>query len=62
MHFPDPLAYLSDLDCFHPSLCANEAFAYQMWNNMMEPAGQKSVSPNIHDLKLKCPTADTYLQ
>jgi len=62
MNFPEPLDYLSDLDCFHPSLCANEAFAYQVWNNMMSPAGQKAVAPDIHNLKIKCPTKDTYIQ
>jgi hypothetical protein len=27
-------AFLSSLDCFHPSLAADQAFAYQVWNNM----------------------------
>jgi len=60
--FPDPLAYLSDLDCFHLSLCANEAFSYQIWNNMQTPVGQKSTTPDIQNLKLKCPNQNTYLQ
>jgi len=60
--FPDPLAYLSNLDCFHPSLCANEAFTYQIWNNMMTPAGQKSTTPDLHNLHVKCPTASSYIQ
>jgi len=60
--FPDPLAYLSNLDCFHPSLCANEAFTYQIWNNMMTPVGQKATSPNINNLKIKCPLRNSYIR
>jgi TM2 domain-containing membrane protein YozV len=27
-------SFLSNLDCFHPSLAADQAFAYQVWNNL----------------------------
>lgn len=62
MKFPDPLVYLSDLDCFHPSQCSNEAFTYQIWNNMMSPPGKKSTEPDFNNLKVICPTEDTFLQ
>lgn len=62
MKFPDPLSYLSNLDCFHPSLCANEAFTYQIWNNMLTPPGQKSIVPDINNLKIKCPGPNTFIQ
>jgi len=55
-------AYLSELDCFHPSLCANQAFTYQIWNNMFTPIGQKSTVPDPNNLVIKCPTVDSVLQ
>jgi len=55
-------AYLSNLDCFHPSLCANQAFTYQIWNNMMTPVGQKLTAPDLKNLKIKCPTSNSYIQ
>jgi len=55
-------AYLSELDCFHPSLCANQAFTYQIWNNMLTPQGQKATAPDPNNLVIKCPTADSVLQ
>jgi len=61
-NFPEPLEYLSNLDCFHPSLCANEAFTYQIWNNMMTPVGKKSTVPNLNHLQIKCPTPNSYIQ
>jgi len=54
--------YLSGLDCFHPSLCANQAFTYQIWNNMFSPIGKKSSSPDTTNLKFYCPTVDDFLQ
>jgi len=62
MKFPNPLDYLSALDCFHPSLCSNQAFAYQIWNNMLTPIGKKSTVPDLNHIKLICPTADSFLQ
>jgi len=55
-------AYLSNLDCFHPSLCANQAFTYQIWNNMMTPEGEKLTTPDLKNLKIKCPTSTSYVQ
>jgi small subunit ribosomal protein S29e/phospholipase B1 len=54
--------YLSALDCFHPNLAANEAFTYQIWNNMMTPQGQKSTSPDLNNLKIICPSDQSYIQ
>jgi len=63
VHIPDfGRAFLSSLDCFHPSLPADEAFAYQLWNNMMEPVGAKTKVPDPHHVQFKCPTAATFLQ
>jgi small subunit ribosomal protein S29e len=55
-------AYLSDLDCFHPSLCGNQAFTYQIWNNMMTPVGKKSTAPDVNNLKIKCPGPNDFIQ
>jgi len=55
-------SYLSSLDCFHPSLCANEAFTYAVWNNMWQPVGKKSTAPDPNNLKIICPTQSDYIQ
>jgi len=55
-------AYLSALDCFHPSLCANQAFTYMIWNNMYQPVGKKSTTPDVNNLKIHCPTPTDVLQ
>lgn len=55
-------AYLSALDCFHPSLCGDQAFTYALWNNLFQPVGKKSTAPNIQDLHIYCPTEDDYIQ
>ena len=63
----DGEVFLSELDCFHPSLYADEAFAFQIWNNMFTPPGKKSTSPpprpwNDQTVKLVCPGPDDFLQ
>jgi len=55
-------AYLSNLDCFHPSYCANQAFTYQIWNNMYQPVGKKSRTVDVNNLKIHCPVAGEYMQ
>jgi len=55
-------AYLSDLDCFHPSLCANQAFTYQIWNNMFQPLGKKATAPDINNLLVYCPKETDFIQ
>jgi len=55
-------AYLSNLDCFHPSLCANQAFTYCLWNNLFQPVGKKSTAPDVKHLKIYCPTVNDYIQ
>jgi hypothetical protein len=55
--------FLSDLDCFHPSLCTNQGFALCLWNNMFQPEGQKSRSMDPKKpLPFFCPTQDMFLQ
>jgi len=54
--------YLSSLDCFHPSLCANQAFTYSIWNNMFQPVGKKSTAPDPKNIKLYCPTENDFIQ
>jgi len=54
--------YLSHLDCFHPSIFANQAFAFQIWNNMFTPVGQKQTAPNLKNITLVCPDENTFLQ
>jgi len=55
-------AYLSNLDCFHPSLCANQAFTYQIWNNMFQPVGQKTSTVDTKNLLIHCPVAGEYIK
>jgi len=63
VHIPDyGRPFLSNLDCFHPSLQANQAFAYQLWNNMMEPIGSKTSVPDPKNLKYKCPGPNDFLK
>jgi len=48
-----PLDYLSDLDCFHPSLLAHQMIAIAGWNSLIVPFKQKSTTfdPSV---PLKC--------
>ena len=41
-------------DCFHPSIRGQSLFAQGLWNNMMQPVGQKSTSISEADGKI-CP-------
>jgi len=54
--------YLSTLDCFHPSLCANQVFTYIIWNNMFQPIGKKSLFPDPNNINLFCPKPGDYIQ
>jgi len=54
--------YLSNLDCFHPSLCANQVFSYIIWNNMFQPIGKKALFPDPNDIRLYCPKSGDYIQ
>lgn len=49
--------FLSNLDCFHPSLYANQAFALGLWDNMFVPSAQKAHNMILNDVHLFCPTA-----
>ena len=55
--------FLSDVDCFHPSLCAHQGFAYALWNNMNSAPEDKLHTLDFdHPEPLKCPDQDSYLQ
>jgi len=54
--------FLSELDCFHPNLPANEAFTLSLWNNMMSPPPEKKVSLDPNDVKFICPTETSVIQ
>jgi hypothetical protein len=54
--------FLSDLDCFHPNLPANEAFTLAIWNNMFTPVGKKSTFLDPNNLVIKCPVTTSFLQ
>ncbi|KAG7463254.1 phospholipase B1, membrane-associated-like [Solea senegalensis] len=44
-------------DCFHLSQKAHTQMSRSLWNNMLEPLGNKTSSQNFNvDLDLKCPT------
>ncbi|XP_072288281.1 phospholipase B1, membrane-associated-like, partial [Pyxicephalus adspersus] len=52
---PD-VTYLAP-DCFHPSQKAHAQLARMLWNNMLEPVGQKSDTMDFEaNISLKCPT------
>jgi len=54
--------FLSELDCFHPALDANEAFTLAIWNNMLTPPPLKKTSLDPADFHIICPTVDSVLQ
>ncbi|KAJ3199473.1 hypothetical protein HDU83_003229 [Entophlyctis luteolus] len=56
------LNYLSQYDCFHPNLCANQLLAEALWNNMFESAGQKSQFTLDATPSVFCPGPTDYLQ
>ncbi|RVE57408.1 hypothetical protein OJAV_G00215900 [Oryzias javanicus] len=44
-------------DCFHLSQKAHTAMAQALWNNMLEPVGDKTFTQNFTDgIELKCPS------
>jgi len=55
-----PIAVLSDLDCFHPSLMTHEAMAVATWNNLLTPYANKKTQLDLND-KPMCPTNTTLL-
>jgi small subunit ribosomal protein S29e/phospholipase B1 len=54
--------FLSELDCFHPNLMANEAFTLGIWNNMMTPPPLKKTTIDPSNLNFICPTASSIIQ
>jgi len=63
IHIPDyGEPFLSQLDCFHPSLYADQAFSYLLWNNMNQPQGQKTVVPDPKHIAIICPGPDDFIK
>ncbi|KAJ3416994.1 hypothetical protein HDV05_007476 [Chytridiales sp. JEL 0842] len=57
------LSYLSKLDCFHPSLCANQVVTNMLWNNLFQPASQKVDNYQLTDIiPAFCPGPNDYFQ
>eukprot|EP01103_Thecamoeba_quadrilineata_P015871 TRINITY_DN513_c0_g1_i1.p1 TRINITY_DN513_c0_g1~~TRINITY_DN513_c0_g1_i1.p1 ORF type:complete len:400 (+),score=72.94 TRINITY_DN513_c0_g1_i1:38-1237(+) len=54
--------FLSQYDCFHPSLFANEAISVALWNNMITAPSEKKTTFNPLQEDFVCPTANTILQ
>jgi len=55
------IKFVSELDCFHPSGLADGAMAIGLWNNMLQPKGQKETTIPFN-VTFVCPTADSYIQ
>jgi len=53
-------SFVSQLDCFHPSLRGQQAMAVALWNNMLTPSIGKHTFINMADTPI-CPTPDTLL-
>ena len=45
-------------DCFHLSQKGNFRVARALWNNMMEPAGNKTNDWDVSDTRFLCPTIE----
>ncbi|KAJ3286672.1 hypothetical protein HK104_008918 [Borealophlyctis nickersoniae] len=60
-----PLDYLSDVDCFHPSVKAHEAMAISVWNNLFRNSTTKQVGVSPGDPLVRhvyCPTPESRIQ
>ena len=55
-------AFLSDLDCFHPSYHADVGIGVGLWNNMFAPPAEKKSNLHLKDMKIYCPTATDVIQ
>ncbi|KAJ2994594.1 hypothetical protein HDV02_001483 [Globomyces sp. JEL0801] len=55
------MSYISDVDCFHPSLKTHELMAVSSWNNLFVPFEQRSTTVNP-SVKTYCPTADSRIR
>jgi len=55
-----PDTFLSDLDCFHPSIDGQQAMAVALWNNMLSPSASKKTVLDMNDTPM-CPTSTTLL-
>jgi phospholipase B1 len=55
-----PIEYLSNLDCFHPSLLAHQKMAIALWNSLITPMAEKKHNFNPDD-PLICPDQSSRL-
>jgi phospholipase B1 len=49
------LEYLSGVDCFHPSYIAHAAMSIGLWNNMLQPEGEKDTTLDPKTVRFVCP-------
>jgi phospholipase B1 len=49
-----PMSFLTDVDCFHPSLLGHRAVATGLWNAMLTPPAQRSDVLDL-DAQPTCP-------
>jgi len=55
--------FLSDVDCFHPSLCTDQAMAIAIWNNMFQAPANKAHCIDVHNVPAPhCPSANEFIQ
>ena len=59
MDVPD-WTFLSQFDCFHPSLEAHQNIGIALWNNMLQPVGKKQSAFKM-PVQIRCPTDDDFL-
>ncbi|KAJ3327522.1 hypothetical protein HDU91_004370, partial [Kappamyces sp. JEL0680] len=55
------LSYISDTDCFHPSLKSHALLANLVWNNLFLPLSKKQSLASL-SLGINCPTESSRIQ
>jgi phospholipase B1 len=55
-----PFNFISNVDCFHPSIIAHQAMAKVLWNNMLTPSSKKTTNFD-YKAPFVCPTTDTLI-
>ena len=54
---------LSDVDCFHPSLCTDQGIAVGVWNNLFQAPGHKNTTLDpLSPPPIYCPRPGDVLQ
>jgi len=54
--------FLSEFDCFHPSVLADASISVALWNNMLTPQDKKQTTFDPFTLQFVCPNDNTFLQ